>query len=159
LPTEDEIAAGLPQNGEGERNAEDVALSFGEEASVEAAAKLEEWGWSQNVQRTFEIDATTADPASVTFINVSIHRFADEASAGEALTYFSEAAASGGLTDTESDQIGDQSRALVGGETGSNQVAIYVQRGVFLIRVGTFSPQGDALPTAIEVAQLVVDKS
>lgn len=158
LPTLAEIGVDLPVVTEGERSAEDVALSFGDQ--TDAAARLEEWGWSQNVYREFNAaDPTTADPNSTTVINVSLHRFANEEAATQAFTYFSDAAAAGsGLSDKEIDQIGNEARALTGGGNEGNLAAVYVREGPLLIRVGTFSAAGDPLPTAVDVARLVVEK-
>jgi hypothetical protein len=92
-------------------------------------------------------------------INVSLHRFADEEAAAQAFTYFSDAAAAGsGLSDKEIDQIGNEARALTGGGNEGNLAAVYVREGPLLIRVGTFSAAGDPLPTAVDVARLVVEK-
>jgi hypothetical protein len=154
LPSSDQIPGSLPEQTTAERGADDVAASFGDDAET-AATRLDDWGWSQNIYRDFQADDATANPESVSTVNVSLHQFDSDESAAEALAYFSDAAAAGGLSDAEIDPIGDGSRALIGGDTGSNLAAVYVQKGSVLIRIGTFSTAGDALPAAVEVATTV----
>ncbi len=156
LPSSDQIPGNLPEQTTTERGIDDVVASFGDDAET-ATTRLDEWGWSQNIYRDFQADDATADPESVSTVNVSLHQFDSDESAAAALTYFSDAAAAGGLTDAEIDPIGDASRALIGGDTGSNLAAVYVQKGSVLIRIGTFSAAGEALPAAVEVATTVAE--
>ena len=111
-----------------------------------AEQNLERWGWSGNVGRSYSAsDPTLLAAGELDFFSVSIHGFADDASAAEALTYFSDVLVSidGTYQDMDTGPIGDMARLLVStDESGGQNVALYIQQGNVLYRIGGHSPAG-----------------
>lgn len=155
LPGKDDAPAGFILENQSERTMDEVAASM--EDPDGTALLLEAWGWSGNVFRDFVLapDATPK-PDSVGFLNISLHRFADEESAASALTYFSSGAASMvGLQDRDVPVIGDTTRLLAGEPDGMPMMLLYVQRDQYLYRIGGTSAEwaGDPTEEMIEVAR------
>src|SRR5215204_74012 len=88
LPGQDQVPAGLIQVDEAERSKEEVIAALG--GTEEAGQLLDDWGWSGNAFRDFIADDTTDSPGETTFLNVSVHRFADPESAANAMVFFSD---------------------------------------------------------------------
>ena len=159
LPTVEDVPPGFVVTDEGERAEDVVAASFGEAEAADAAARLAEWGWRQNLYRTFE--DVNADPATdaTNYLEISLHRFRDAAAAGEALPYFAAAVIGQGLTELGVDPVGDQALALAGNPTGgANLVVVYVQDGPVLIRIGGSSPAGDPTDDVVALARQIVER-
>jgi hypothetical protein len=160
LPTEAELPVeGLVLVNSGDRTLADVATTFGSpEASAEAEQFLTELGWSANVFNDFSAEAGTLPPDATTFLSVSIHQFADQAAASEALPFFSNVVvAVGGYSEGQADPIGDQIRLLRGvGEDGTTNVAAYIVDGRLLYRIGGSSPAGDPTGHVLQLAETVI---
>src|SRR4051812_2845505 len=88
LPTQDQVPAGLVLANEAERSKEEVIAALG--GTEEAAQLLDDWGWSGNAFRDFIADKDAPPESGTTFLNVSVHRFADPASAANAMVFFSD---------------------------------------------------------------------
>lgn len=165
-PTEDDLRALLPGQEvmpDGLTAGEDVARTQAEVAAAiggnrEAETNLQTWGWSGNVERSF----TAADPAALapdatTDITVSLHGFADEAAAAEALVYFSDVLVGLGYEEVEVGDIGSTNRLLImPQEDGGTTAALYVQEGPVLYRIGGYSPGGDPTTNVVNVAQAML---
>jgi hypothetical protein len=139
---------------EGERTKAEVAEAIG----ADGEELLTSWRWRENFYR----DLTRIDPDSfpdeTTYINISVHRFANADGASEALTALSDIVVSAqGLQDVDTPAIGDQARGLSGPGDGVNLYVLYVQDGKFLIRIGGSSATGDPADTVNALAQTIVD--
>jgi len=158
LPTEEQMLDGLVFSEDATRTEEEVVASLGSE---DAAQLLDDWGWDGNVVRIFVSPEPDSLPAgSTTYLDVSIHRFADADAASQALTYFSDqVVALQGLEDVETGPIGDESRVLQGIPEGVVVTVGYFQVGVDLIRIGgsSNSDQGDPTSDVVAVAQTIVE--
>lgn len=156
LPSQEIMPQGLEQGEDASRTQEQVAAELG--GNREAEMNLENWGWSGNVVRSF----TAPDPAALsadatTDITVSLHGFANDASAAEALTFYSDILAGLGYDEVEVGDIGGTNRMLVQPqEDGGTTVALYVQDGPVLYRIGGYSPAGDPSDSVINVAQSMI---
>lgn len=158
LPSQAQVPSGLVLADEAERSKQDVAAALG--GTDEAYQLLDDWGWSGNAFRDFVLpqDAEPG-PGGTTFLNVSVHRFADAESAANALTYFSDQVVIGqGLQDVEAPAIGESARLLVGAPDGVPLTIFYVQDGPILYRMGGSSANVDSDPTAdvLAVAQALI---
>jgi hypothetical protein len=137
------------------RNAELVANSFPDPA--DAATKLEEFGWKENAYREYQL--TSGGEADTTTINISVHRFASEAGAKDALSYF----ANGGMTAqslTEArnpPDLGEGTIALNGVIEGGNLYVLYIRQSEFVIRIGGLSVAGDPAETTTTVAERILE--
>jgi type II secretory pathway pseudopilin PulG len=159
LPTLEDIPDGFEQSDDGKLSKTDVAESFTN--SDDAAQKLDEWEWKDNVYRIFELSADREHaPEDVTYLYVSIHRFGSAEAAGAALPYFAgEVQNARNLAPIDTDkQLGDQMIAVAGGAAGSNEVGLYIRDGARVIRVTAFSESGDALDDALALAEKVLNK-
>ena len=87
LPTQAEMPPGLVLADEAERSQAEVVASLG--GTEEASQLLDEWGWSGNAFRDFIADAEAPPPTGTTFLNASVHRFADAQAANNAMVVFS----------------------------------------------------------------------
>ncbi len=159
MPTAEELPVqGLSSTGSGERSLSEVAATFGSaEAAAEAEQFLTDLGWSENVFVDFAAgDPSLLAPDATTVLTVSVHEFADQAAASEALPYFSNVVvAVQGFSEGQADPIGDEIRLLRGvSEDGTTNVAAYIVDGPLLYRIGGSSPAGD--PTG-HVLQLAAD--
>jgi hypothetical protein len=159
LPVQEDVPEGFEQTDDGKLSKADVAGSFSN--ADDAAAKLDEWQWKDNVYRIFELSADREHaPEDVTYLYVSIHRFGSAEAAGAALPYFAgEVQNARGLAPVETDQqLGDQMIAVAGGAAGTNEVGLYIRDGARVIRVTAFSEAGDALDDALALADKVLNK-
>jgi type II secretory pathway pseudopilin PulG len=159
LPSQEDVPEGFEQTDDGKLSKAEVAGSFSN--SDDAAAKLDEWQWKDNVYRIFELSAEREHaPEDVTYLYVSIHRFGSAEAAGAALPYFAgEVQNARGLAPVETDkQLGDQMIAVAGGAAGTNEVGLYIRDGARVIRVTAFSESGDAVDDALALAEKVLNK-
>lgn len=156
LPAQDIMPQGLVADADVSRTQEDVVAALG--GTREAETNLDTWGWTGNVERSFTApDPAALGPDATTQIIVSIHGFSSDAAAAEALTFYSDIVVAGGYEEVEAGQIGDSNRLLVQPtEEGGTNVAFYVQDGPVLYRIGGYSPGGDPVQNAINVAQSLV---
>ena len=125
-----------------------------------AETNLETWGWSGNVERSFNASDPAAIGAEATaFLSVSAHGFATPEAAAEALPFFSDILVEGsGYQEVEAPALGDLARLLqVTNEDGSTNVALYVQDGTVLYRVGASSVAGDPTPDAVNVMTSILE--
>ena len=125
-----------------------------------AETNLETWGWTGNVERSFNASDPAAIGAEATaFLSVSAHGFATPEAAAEALPFFSEILVEGnGYQEVEAPALGDLTRLLqVVGEDGTTNVALYVQDGTVLYRVGASSAAGDPTPDAVSVMTAILE--
>ena len=158
LPAQEQVPAGLVLADEAERSKQDVAAALG--GTDEATQLLDDWGWSGNAFRDFVLpqDAEPG-PSGTTFLNVSVHRFADAESAANALIFFSDQVViSQGLEDVEAPAIGETARLLLGAPDGVPLTILYVQDGPIMYRMGGSSANENSDPTAdvLAVAQAII---
>jgi hypothetical protein len=99
-------------------------------------------------------DPAAADPATTTYLAVSLHGFANPEAAAESLPFFSDILVNGlGYTDGEAPAVGDAARLLtMTTEEGETNVTLYVQDGSVLYRILGFSSTGDPTGDVIAVA-------
>ena len=158
----DEAAPGFTESVEpSDRPVEQVVESLG---TTDALERLEALGWQQNSYVQFQApDPNALEPGGTTTIDISIHRFADRASAAEALIYFSDAiVAAVGFEEIQVDPIGDEVRALKGvNEGGVGQVIVYVQVASDMARIsGTANTEdGDPTTDVVAAAEAVVARA
>lgn len=155
LPGQDDAPTGFTLTNQSERNAEDVAASLG--GSEEALQVLQAWGWDGNVFRDFVLaEGEVPGPGGMTYLNISVHRFADAEAAASALTYFSDYAATEiGLREREAAAFDGVSRLLAGTPDGVTVAVVYVQRGQLLFRIGGTGADaaGDPVVEIVEVTR------
>jgi hypothetical protein len=156
LPTTKTVGSGYEQSNNGTRDESEVAGSFPD--PEDAAAKISEFGWQENVFREYEL--TGGGESDTTTINVSVHRFETESGAKDALTYFAEGGRVGqGLTEVDgAPKFGEGSVVLQGSIDGGNVYVIYFRQNDFVIRIGGFSPTGDPSETTSGVAERILAK-
>ena len=141
------MPAGLVLVDEAERSKEEVIDALG--GTEEAAQLLDDWGWSGNAFRDFIADETRRPPGGTTFLNVSVHRFADAESAANAMVFFSDQVIFGqGLQEVEPPAIGESARLLVGAPDGVPLSVLYAQEGPIMYRIGGSTASADGDPTA-----------
>jgi len=146
LPTQSQVPEGLILTNEAERSKADVVEQLGDTA--EAAQHLDDWGWSGNAYRDFIADPDAANPGTLSFLNVSVHRFADAESAANAMVFFSDQVILvQGLEEVEPPAIGDSARLLKGAPDGSPLTVLYVQDGPIMYRIGGSAATVDGDPT------------
>jgi hypothetical protein len=147
LPTQDQVPAGLMLVDEAERSKDEVITALG--GTEEAAQLLDDWGWSGNAFRDFIADDTGVPPGGTTFLNVSVHRFADPESAANAMIFFSDQVVFGqGLEEVEPPAIGESARLLRGAPDGVPLSVLYAQQGPIMYRIGGSTESPDSDPTA-----------
>ena len=142
---------------EGKLSKAEVAGSFNN--SDDAAAKLDEWEWKDNVYRIYDLSADIEHaPEDVTYLYVSIHRFGSPEAAGAALPYFAgEVQNARGLAPLETDQqLGDQMIAVAGGASFQRSRSLHPQRPPDPRR--SFADAGDSLDDALALAEKVLSK-
>jgi hypothetical protein len=138
---------------EGERTKAEVADAVGPDGD----ALLTSWRWRENFYRDFNRNDAADAPEDASFINVSVHRFANAEGASEALTALADiVVAVQGLQDVETPVIGDAARGLAGAGESVNLYVLYVQDGKYLIRIGGSSAAGDPAPTVNALAEEIV---
>jgi hypothetical protein len=146
LLSQEEAPPGLILVDEAERSKAEVVESLG--GTEEAAQLLDDWGWSGNAFRDFIADETAVTAGGTTFLNVSVHRFADAESAANALVFFSDQVVFvQGLQEVEPPAIGETARLLVGAPDGVPLSVLYAQEGPILYRIGGSSNSVDGDPT------------
>jgi hypothetical protein len=153
LPTQEQVPAGLVLANEAERSRAEVVTALG--GTEEAAQLLEDWGWSGNAFREYVADASGVVPGGTTFLNVSVHRFADAESAANAMVFFSDQVIFGqGLQEVEPPAVGESARLLVGAPEGVPLAVLYAQEGPIMYRIGgsTSSAEGDPTADVLTVA-------
>src|SRR5918997_1844255 len=157
LPTQDQVPAGLILVDEAERSKEEVIAALG--GTEEDAQLLEDWGWSGNAFRDFIADEDAPPPSGTTFLNVSVHRFADSESAANALIVFSDKViVDQGLEEVEPPAVGESARLLQGAPDGVPLSILYAQQGPIMYRIGgsTESPDGDPTADVLTVAGEII---
>ncbi|MEZ4531019.1 MAG: hypothetical protein R2855_08310 [Thermomicrobiales bacterium] len=153
LPPASALVGDWVVSDEGERTKAEVAAAIG----ADGDALLTSWRWRENFYRDLNRNDAADAPEDASFINVSVHRFANAEGASEALTALSDiVVAAQGLTDVETPVIGDQARGLAGPGDGVNLYVLYVQDGKYLIRLGGSSATGDPAPTVNALAEEIV---
>jgi hypothetical protein len=157
LPTQAQVPAGLVQVDEAERSKEEVIDALG--GTEEAAQLLDDWGWSGNAFRDFIAEETAVPPGGTTFLNVSVHRFADPESAANAMIFFSDQVVFGqGLQEVEPPAVGENARLLQGAPDGVPLSVLYAQQGPIMYRIGgsTSSAEGDPTADVLMVAGEII---
>jgi hypothetical protein len=157
LPTQDQVPAGLLMVDEAERSKEEVIAALG--GTEEAAQLLDDWGWSGNAFRDFIADKDAPPQSGTTFLNVSVHRFADPESAANAMVFFSDQVVIlQGLEEVEPPAIGESARLLRGAPDGVPLSVLYAQDGPIMYRIGgsTESPDGDPTADVLTVAGEII---
>jgi hypothetical protein len=157
LPAQDQVPAGLILVDEAERSKEEVIAALG--GTEEAAQLLDDWGWSGNAFRDFIADEDAPPASGTTFLNVSVHRFADAESAANALIVFSDKViVDQGLEEVEPPAIGESARLLQGAPDGVPLSILYAQQGPIMYRIGgsTESPDGDPTADVLTVAGEII---
>jgi len=153
LPASEQLPIALTNGDDLTRTQEEVVAALG--GGRLAETNLTDWGWTGNVERPFSApDETNADPASTTNLTVSVHGFGDPTAAAEALPFFSDILVNtAGYVELAAPQLGDSIRVLTTtNELGATLVALYVQDGSVMYRIGGFSPSGDPAQDVIDVA-------
>lgn len=153
LPTADQVPADLSDEVNTTRTQEQVVESLG--GGRPAESNLEDWGWSGNVDRAFQVpDMSVADPASTTYLGVSIHGFGNKTAAADALPFFSDILIDGGgYTEIDAPQVGDAARMMtMTNEEGVTYVFLYVQDGSVLYRFLGSSPAGNPAQDVMTLA-------
>jgi probable HAF family extracellular repeat protein len=118
----------------------------------DASTRLRTWGWQQSVFRTFACDTPPEGQAG--WIDISVHEFGDEASARQAVDYFTALRAEGtALVSAAPPAIGDQAAVLSGPASNGTEFTLYVSNGPRLIRVTGVSPTGIPFDDVLDVAQ------
>ena len=157
LPTQSQMPQGLILADEAERSNAEVLAALG--GTDEAAQLLDDWGWSGNAFREFIADEANPSPNGTTFMNISVHRFADPASAANAMVYFSDFVIfEQGLQEVEAPAIGESARLLVGAPAGVPLAVLYAQDGPIMYRIGGSSSNAESDPSAdvLAVAQTII---
>jgi hypothetical protein len=157
LPSQSQMPPGLILADEAERSRAEVLDALG--GTEEAAQLLDDWGWSGNAFRDFIADETNPSPNGTTFMNVSVHRFADAEAAANAMVYFSDQVIFGqGLQEVEAPAIGESARLLVGAPDGVPLAVLYAQDGPIMYRIGGSSSSADSDPTpdVLSIAQTII---
>jgi hypothetical protein len=157
LPTADQVPAALTDEINTTRTREQVVESLG--GGRPAEANLEDWGWTGNVDRAFQVaDPAAADPASTTYLGVSIHGFGSPAATEAALPFFADILVTGGYTELEAPDIGDEAQMLsLTNEDGTTTVYLYVRQGSVLYRILGSSPGGDPAQDVMALANALIE--
>ena len=113
---------------------------------ADASAELDALGWQGGVYRQF----TCKPPAGrVGWVDISVHRFPDAASAAEAVTYFAASRAdSMDLQSVPAPTIGDSSAALAGPAVNGTEYSLYLNWGPLLYAVTGVAPDSGGDPSA-----------
>jgi hypothetical protein len=157
LPTQEQVPAGLVLADEAERSKADVVASLG--GSDEASQLLDDWGWSGNAFREYIAAEDAVAPGGTTYLNVSVHRFADAESAANALVFFSDQVVlQQGLQEVEAPAIGETARLLFGSPDGVPLAVLYAQEGPIMYRIGGSTNAAESDPSAevLAVANAII---
>lgn len=124
-----------------------------------AETNLTTWGWTGNVERSFNAsDPAVIEAGATAFLSVSVHGFATPQAASEALPFFSDILVEGGYQELDAPQLGDSARLLqIQNEDGTTNIALYVQDGTVLYRVGASSTGGDPTTDAVNVMTTILE--
>lgn len=118
-----------------------------------ARDRLVDWGWEDNVYRTYGADNPPFNGAGS--IAIGIHRFASADGAAEALPLFAEARReSTGYEPVDVGLFADQTEAMFGQSPTGAELIIYARRGNLVFRATGVAPNGD--PTADVFEALLV---
>ncbi|MDF2758597.1 MAG: hypothetical protein K0S99_1229 [Thermomicrobiales bacterium] len=114
--------------------------------SADASGELQALGWQGGIYRQF----TCKPPAGrVGWVDISVHRFPDAASAAEAVTYFAASRAdSMDLQSAPAPAIGDYSAALTGPAVNGAEYSLYLSGGPVLYAVTGVAPDSGSDPHA-----------
>jgi hypothetical protein len=156
LPGAESLPAGFDAGTDSQRDLAGVVEALGGSRSAQQA--LETWGWTGNVERTFNVaDPAAVAPGSPTIVTVSLHGFKDAPSAAESLPFYSDILANNGYEDVEPPALGETARLLMQPqEDGGVVVALYVQQGPVLYRIGGYAPGGDPTPVVVDLASAML---
>jgi hypothetical protein len=113
---------------------------------ADTSTELQNLGWQGGVYRQF----TCKPPAGrVGWVDISVHRFPDAASAAEAATYFAASRAeSMDLQSVPAPAIGDSSAALAGPAVNGTEYSLYLSGGPLLYAVTGVAPDRGSDPRA-----------
>jgi predicted metalloprotease len=121
----------------------------------EARGYLQDWGWRASANRTFACDTPPEGDAG--WVDISLHLFADAASAQQAVDYFATVRADGTLlTPGGPAGVGDYSTTLSGPASNGKEFTVYASRGPLLVRVTGVSRDGIPFMNVREVAYAVL---
>jgi hypothetical protein len=157
LPAADVMPEGLTETADSSLTLDQVLEALG--SSRIAETNLEAWGWSGNVQRTYQTANPAEAPAATSYLSVSVHGFGSPEGAAEALPFFSDILLTeeNGYTELDDPGLGDSSRLLsVTDAEGGTTVALYIQDGSVMYRIGGFSAEGDPSQDVINVGTELV---
>lgn len=157
LPSPEQLPPGFILADEAERSKAEVVAALG--GTEEASQLLDDWGWSGNAFRDFIADDEAPPPTGTSFLNVSVHRFADAESAANALTVFSDyVIVTQGLESVEAPAIGENRLLLIGAPEGLPIAVLYAQDGPIMYRIGGSSgiETGDPSTDVLAVAQALI---
>ncbi len=158
LPEAGDIPGGLDAVTDNERDQAGVVEALG--GGRPAEQNLETWGWTGNVERVFSAsDPEALEAEATTFLSVSVHGFATPADAAEALPFFSDILVdANGYEEVDAPALGDEARLLqLVSEDGTTNVALYVQEGTVLYRIGGASTGGDPTQDVIDTATVILE--
>jgi hypothetical protein len=109
-----------------------------------ASSTLQDLGWQAGVYRQF---ACKPPPGRVGWVDISVHRFPDAASATEAVAYFAASRAdSMDLQSVPATAIGDSSAALTGRAVNGTEYSLYLSEGPVLYAVTGVAPDSGSDP-------------
>jgi plastocyanin len=155
LPEAEDLDGNWRLESQGKRSRIEVSETLGEGGEDLLLA----WGWQENAFRDFLRLNRQQFAEEATYLDVSIHDFADSAGAASALQHMSQWVVDAqGLDDIPVGDLEYNARVLTGPGDGENLTVVYVQLGNFLIRVGASSEAGDPTETAVTVAKTVLAK-
>lgn len=157
LPAAGDAPAGLDTASDSELDQAGVAEALG--GGRLAEQNLETWEWSGNAQRVFSpSDPEAIDAEATTFLSVSVHGFGTPEASAEALPFFSDILVESGWEEAEAPDLGDGARLLQSvGEDGTTNVALYIQDGTVLYRIGGASAGGDPTEDVTDVATAILE--
>jgi hypothetical protein len=137
-------AACFSVEGEGELDVPAVVERLA--TGADATAELQDLGWQGGAYRQF----TCKPPAGrVGWVDISVHRFPDAASAAEAVAYFAASRAeSMDLQSVPAPTIGDRSAALAGPAVNGTEYSLYLSGGPLLYAVTGVAPDRGSDPHA-----------
>ena len=111
--------------------------------------------WAGRRGRIASSSCETPPAGHVDWIDISIHRFGDAASAQEAVPFFAQARTVGTqLEAAPARSLGDRSAALAGPSEVGTEYTLYVSSGRLFVRITGVAPTGDP---ASEVEQVMLE--
>ena len=135
-------AACFSVEGEGEMDVPAVIERLATDAGV--STRLQDLGWQGGVYRQF---ACKPPPGRVGWVDISVDRFPDAASATEAVAYFAASRADGmDLQSVPAAEIGDSSAALTGHAVNGTEYSLYMSEGPLLYAVTGVAPDSGSDP-------------